>query len=60
MRKAKFSEKDKNGRLYVDCTECRRGRNGDCPDKCSAGYKHKKGNQGGCFSGQLLDGLKVE
>lgn len=59
MGKVKYSERDSRGALYVDCTECNRGANGDDPDKCSAGYKHKKGNKGGCFLGTLIDGLTV-
>ena len=49
-----YSEKDTRGRLYVDCTECNRGINGEDNDKCSAGFKTKKGGQGGCFCGVLL------
>jgi hypothetical protein len=57
---AKFSEYDTRGYLYVDCTECTRGRNGQDKDNCSAGYKLKKGHQGGCFLGTLLPTLKME
>ena len=59
MSKAEFSEKDSRGALCVDCTECERGRNGSDTDKCSAGYKHKKGNRGSCFSGTLIEGLTI-
>jgi hypothetical protein len=57
MSKAKYSEKDSRGQLYVDCIECNRGAKGNDPDKCAAGYKHKKGNKGGCFLGTLIDGI---
>jgi len=57
---AQFSEYDTKGNLYVDCTECTRGRNGQDKDKCSAGFKHKRGNKGGCFLGELLPTLKME
>jgi len=49
----KYSEKDSRGIIYVDCTECNRGTNGE--KDCSAGARTKKGHQGGCFSGVLLD-----
>lgn len=57
--KAKFSELDTKGKLYVDCSECTRGGNGTDPDKCSAGWRHKKGGRGGCYLGKLIDGLEV-
>ena len=56
-RKVKFSKKDTRGHLYVDCSECNRGGNGLDKDKCSAGSKHKRGNKGGCFIGELIPGL---
>lgn len=59
MAKAKFSEKDSRGMLCVDCTECERGRNGSDKDKCSSGYRYKKGHQGACFMGELIKGLEV-
>jgi hypothetical protein len=51
--KPNFSEKDSRGSIYIDCTECKRGFNGE--KSCSAGAKNKKGNVGGCFSGNLLE-----
>ena len=60
MKKAKFSEKDSRGHVFVDCTECERGFNGSDKDKCSSGFKHKKGHKGGCFSGELLSVLEVQ
>lgn len=60
MKKAKFSQKDTRGKIYVDCSECTRGGNGTDADKCSAGWQIKKGKKGGCFIGQLLPGLKIE
>lgn len=59
MKKAKHSNKDSKGRLYVDCSECDRGGNGNAEDKCSCGWKVKKGKQGGCFLGILIDGLEA-
>jgi len=58
--KAKYSEKDNRGKVCVDCSECDRGGNGKDPDKCSAGWRHKKGRQGACFAGKLIDGLTIE
>lgn len=60
MKKAKYSERDTKGKLFVDCSECERGGNGNDKDKCSAGWRIKKGKNGGCFVGQLINGLYVE
>ena len=57
--KAKFSERDNRGALYVDCTECERGSNGSDKDKCSAGFRYKKGHRGGCYIGTLIAGLEA-
>lgn len=51
--KAKHSFKDKDGRLWVACCECNRGGNGD--GSCACGYKKKRFDGLGCFSGELLD-----
>ncbi len=59
MRKAKYSEKDSRGKLYIDCSECVRGGNGSDKDQCSCGWQVKKGEKGGCFCGELLAGLEV-
>ena len=59
MKKAKYSTKDSRGALFVDCSECNRGAHGGDPEKCSSGWKHKKGNKGGCFIGTLVEGLEV-
>lgn len=53
-----YSEYDDKGELYVDCTECERGRRGSDEDKCSFGFKVKKHHVYGCFSGHLLKSLK--
>jgi hypothetical protein len=58
--KAKFSKCDSRGSLYVDCAECNRGGNGKDKDKCSSGWKIKKGGKGGCFCGVMIAGLKIE
>jgi hypothetical protein len=60
MKKAIYSEKDSRGMVVVDCIECERGRNGSDSDKCSAGFRHKKGNKGSCFSGELISTLSIE
>ena len=57
MAKAKHSYKDTRGALYVDCSECERGGKGNAKDKCSCGWKVKRGKQGGCFIGELREGL---
>lgn len=57
-KQAKFSERDSRGNIFVDCIECVRGHHGD--KTCSAGFKHKKGNKGGCFLGDLLSNLTIE
>lgn len=49
-----FSFKDSRGALCVDCSECTRGGNGTDPNKCGAGWQHKKGGRGQCFCGKLL------
>ena len=59
MKKAKYSERDTRGALFVDCAECNRGGNGNDPEKCSSGWKHKRGRKGGCFMGALIEGLEV-
>lgn len=58
-KKVKYSEKDTRGKLFVDCSECNRGGNGSDKDKCSSGWKVKKGRQGGCFLGVLLADLET-
>jgi hypothetical protein len=45
---------DNKGKLYVDCSECNRGGNGDVVDKCSCGSEIKKSKGLGCFLGDLL------
>ena len=57
MKKAKYSERDKNNKLYVDCSECERGGNGNAEDKCSCGWRIKREKKGGCFLGTLIAGI---
>ncbi|PSV00604.1 hypothetical protein C9J27_05565 [Photobacterium kishitanii] len=57
--KAVYSERDTRGHLTVDCVECDRGFYGSDSDKCSAGSRYKSGGKGSCFSGTLMQGLKV-
>jgi hypothetical protein len=56
-KKAKYSRKDSRGKLFIDCTECQKGHNGD--KSCSAGWRTKKPNKGGCFCGELRDDLEL-
>lgn len=51
--KIKYSGKDSRGKIYIDCSECKKGGNGE--QTCSSGHKIKKGNQGMCFLGKLLE-----
>jgi hypothetical protein len=51
---------DSKGRLFVDCSECKRGGNGSDLDKCSCGFKIKKPHKGGCFLGDLMDKYELE
>lgn len=57
--KALHSRRDDKGRLYVACSECNRGGNGNDPDKCACGGRVKTGGKVGCFAGTLMPGLKV-
>lgn len=59
MKKAKWSGIDSKGKVYVDCSECNRGGNGNDKDKCACGWRHKKGGKGMCFIGTLIEGLEV-
>lgn len=59
MKKAKYSELDTKGKMFVDCSECDRGGNGKAEEKCSCGWKVKRGKKGGCFMGTLLGGLEI-
>lgn len=52
--KAKHSGIDNQGKVYTDCSECKKGGNGD--SSCS---KVKKAKQGMCFRGELLDKFEV-
>lgn len=60
MKFAKFSGADKNGKIYIDCSECDRGVNGSAKDKCSAAPRYKTGGHGMCFLGTLIDGLEIK
>jgi hypothetical protein len=48
------SFKDSKDLLWVACSECERGGNGSDKDKCSCGFKCKRFNGTGCFSGTLM------
>ena len=60
MEQAEYSERDTRGMLFVDCSECERVGNGGDNDKCSSGWEKKTGNHGGCFMGELIEGLEVK
>lgn len=49
---------DIKDRLMVACSECERGGNGNDKDKCSCGWKIRRGGRMGCFSGTLMQGVK--
>ena len=50
------SHEDSRGVLWVACSECTRGGNGD--HSCSSGGRHKRWNYYGCFLGVLLDDIE--
>jgi hypothetical protein len=60
MKFAKYSQYDSKGKLFIDCSECNRGGNGADKDKCSCGWKVKKGKKCGCFVGKLIDGMAIK
>ncbi len=51
------SFKDSRGYLFVDCSECTKGGNGD--QSCSSGWQQTKPKHGGCFMGKLLENLTL-
>ena len=51
--KPKHSKEDSRGKLWVACSECKRGGNGE--QDCSSGWKIKRGEESGCFAGELLE-----
>lgn len=59
MSKKINSFRDKNDKLWVACSECTRGGNGNDPDKCSCGWKAKRFNGSGCFCGMLIKDIEV-
>lgn len=58
-KKAKHSFKDKNGALWVACSECNRGANGAADCSCGANAGKRFCNLG-CFCGELLDKLEIK
>ncbi len=50
----KHSFTDKDGRLWVACSECNRGGNGD--KSCACGARIKRFNGLGCFCGEVIKG----
>jgi hypothetical protein len=57
--KLKHSFKDTRGHLWIACSECNRGGNGQDKDKCSTGWQVKRGGKLGCFCGTLLEKYEV-
>ena len=47
----RHSFEDECGRKWTACCECERGGNGTAKDRCSCGWKSKRWNGLGCFSG---------
>lgn len=58
--KKMYSCYDSKGKLWVDCTECERGKNGTDDSPCSSGYKVTKGNTCGCFAGTMIEGTTTK
>jgi hypothetical protein len=54
MVKPKYSFKDRDGLLWIACSECERGGNGSDKDKCSCGWQITRSGKQGCFMGRLL------
>jgi len=46
--------------IFVDCSECERGGNGNDKDKCTCGWQIKRSKKLGCFSGELIKGLEIK
>lgn len=55
--KSRHSHLDKNGKLWVACSECVRGGNGE--KSCSPGWKVKRGGDKGCCLGVLLPKYEI-
>ncbi len=60
MKQPKHSYKEARGHLWVACSECNRGGNGEDKDKCSCGFNVKRGGKKGCFSGELMSKFDPE
>jgi hypothetical protein len=55
-KRKRHSYTDGGGRLWVACSECERGGNGKEEDKCARGWKVRRYNKRGCFSGREIRG----
>lgn len=60
MAKKIHSFYDAKDKLFVDCSECERGGNGNAKDRCSCGFKVKRHNGLGCFMGDLIEGIIIQ
>lgn len=60
MIKPIHSKPDSRGHMFVACSECERGGNGEAD--CSSGWRIKRGGpeKGACFSGKLLPKFREE
>jgi hypothetical protein len=56
--KSMNSFREEKGKLWVACSECERGGNGNDKDKCSCGWKVKRFNGSGCFDGTIIEKYK--
>ena len=54
----RHSFEDEGGKKWTACCECERGGNGTAKDRCSCGWKSKRWNGLGCFSGTEIKETK--
>ena len=51
---------DRSKRLFIDCSECKKGGNGTEIKGCMIGHRIIKPREYGCFTGELLDTITSE
>lgn len=54
---SRYSFEGNGNKKWTACCECERGGNGKANDKCSYGWKSKRWNGLGCFSGTEITGV---